>query len=75
MGACTSIHHHKASAMKGQVPFDTSIKPDHTSVIYPSPTRKLVSVMDEQQQQLKQPSSPSPATFSEYGMIFSLCPL
>ncbi|KAJ0692685.1 hypothetical protein HanPI659440_Chr15g0588781 [Helianthus annuus] len=66
MGACTSIHHHKASSMKGQVPFDTSIKPDHTSVIHPSPTGKLVSVMDDEQQ-LKQPSSPSPATFSEYG--------
>ncbi|XP_076952114.1 uncharacterized protein LOC143625741 [Bidens hawaiensis] len=66
MGACISTHH-KASAMKAQVPFDSAIKPDHTSVIHPSPSSgagQLLSVMDEEHVAVK---PQLPASFSEYG--------
>ncbi|KAI7727837.1 hypothetical protein M8C21_009151 [Ambrosia artemisiifolia] len=70
MGACTSSHDHKASTtMKLQVLSDSATKPDHTSVIHPSPTiGKLLSVMDEEVDVKPQlPQSQSPVTLSEYG--------
>ncbi|KAK9064727.1 hypothetical protein SSX86_016109 [Deinandra increscens subsp. villosa] len=73
MGACISIHH-KASAVKAPVPFDSALKPDHTSVIHPSPpSAGKPSAMDELVAAVKPqlfPSplpAPAPAAFSDYG--------
>lgn len=68
MGACVSIHHHKASAMKVQVSFDSS-KPDHKMAIHSSsPTRGKLPIMNGHVAVKPQlPPSQSPAAFSDYG--------
>ncbi|KVI02432.1 uncharacterized protein At3g27210-like [Cynara cardunculus var. scolymus] len=66
MGACVSIHH-KASAMKVQVSFDSS-KPDHKLVIQSSPmSGKLPMVNGHVAVKPQLPPSQSPPAFSDYG--------
>ncbi|KAI3666028.1 hypothetical protein L6452_44666 [Arctium lappa] len=67
MGACVSIHH-KASAMKVQVSFDSS-KPDHKLVIQSSPISGKLPTMINGHVAVKPqlPPSQSPAAFSNYG--------
>ncbi|KAK1423239.1 hypothetical protein QVD17_18536 [Tagetes erecta] len=69
MGACISIHH-KASAMKVQVPFDSGIKPDHTSLIHPSPSAPKLSAMDQHVAAVVKPQlhvDQSHVTFPDHG--------
>ncbi|KAD7478713.1 hypothetical protein R6Q59_005533 [Mikania micrantha] len=69
MGACISSHH-KASATKLQPSFDPTVKPDHSSVIHPSPGTGKPSAMVEHvavESQLPPSPSPAPATVSEFG--------
>lgn len=73
MGACISVHHHKASTMKVQVSYDSAVKPDHTSVIHPSPSARKLSAMDQHVDAVVKPEihvDQSPATFSDHGMFF-----
>lgn len=66
MGACVSIHH-KASAMKVEVSFDSS-KPDHKLVIQSSPISGKLPIMNGHVAVKPQlPPSQSPAAFSDYG--------